>query len=151
MELALIVLLLLVNVQSLVKFAVWMLVPYETRIGRIASYYEGGPRKIAIADGVLLALSALLVVLLFATDMRYLSFVTGLVVGMTLIQVLFHRFNRPLPQAKSPESPASPIKLMSYAIQAQPGRAWREVAVITALSMWAIYMLVTEGLLGKVG
>lgn len=149
MELALVILLLLVTVQSLAKFGMWMVAPYETRIARIASYYAGGPRKLAIADGVLLALSIALVLLLFATDMRYLSFVTGLTVGMTLIQLFFHRFNRPLPPKKSPEdSPAPPIKLMSYAIQAQPALAWREMTVITALSVWAIYMLVSRGLLG---
>ncbi|OOC54343.1 MULTISPECIES: hypothetical protein [Nocardiopsis] len=148
MELALVALLLSVFVQSVAKFVVWTVVPYETRIGRVASYYAGGPRRIAIADGVLLALSVVLVVLLFATDMRYLSFVTGLAVGMTLIQVFFHRFNRPLPRERSPESPASPIELMSYAIQAQPGLAWREAALITALSVWAVYMLVTRGLFG---
>ncbi|GAA1773911.1 MULTISPECIES: hypothetical protein [Streptomonospora] len=149
MELALVILLLLITVQSLAKFGVWLVVPYQTRIARIASYYAGGPRKLAIADGVLLALSVVLVLLLFATDMRYLSFVTGLLVGMTLIQLFFHRFNRPLPPEHSPEdTPAPPIKLMSYAIQARPGLAWRETAVITALSVWAVFMLVSRGLLG---
>jgi hypothetical protein len=30
---------------------------------------------------------------------------------------------------------------MSYAIQAQPGLAWREILVMTALFCWALYAL----------
>ena len=31
---------------------------------------------------------------------------------------------------------------MSYAIQAQPGLAWREILVMTALFGWALYALI---------
>lgn len=59
-------------------------------------------------------------VLLFLTDMQELSFITGLIVGMLVIQIFFHRFDRQLPVDKTPETPAAPIKVMSYAIQANP-------------------------------
>ncbi len=36
---------------------------------------------------------------------------------------------------------------MSYAIQANPGAAWREILFMTALFAWALYMLF-EGLFG---
>ena len=54
-------------------------------------------------------------------------------VGMTLVQVFFHRFAQPLDASKAPPSPVSPIKTLSYAIQAQPALGWFELAVIGAL------------------
>jgi hypothetical protein len=34
---------------------------------------------------------------------------------------------------------------MSYAIQAKPALAWREIAIMTAFFVWAIYQLVVGG------
>src|SRR5262245_13675639 len=84
-------------VQGLVKFAAGYLVPYPTRIRRIAAYYDRGGRIISIYDTVTLLVIVALVVLLFLTQMQYLSFITGLVAGMLIIQIFFHRFNRVLP------------------------------------------------------
>jgi hypothetical protein len=83
-----------------------------------------------------------LVVLLFLTEMQELSFITGLVVGMLVIQIFFHRFDKPLAAEQSPESGAPPRKVMSYAIQADPGLAWREIVVMTLLFVWALYQLI---------
>jgi hypothetical protein len=83
--------------------------------------------------------------LLFVSGVDYLSFATGLLVGMTIIQVYFHRFSAVLPSDKSPDPPVSAIKLMSYAIQADPGKAWRELTLMTVLLVWVLYMLVTHG------
>jgi len=79
--------------------------------------------------------------------MDHLSFVTGLVVGMLVIQVFFHRFHEPLPADRTPAASAPPVKVMSYAIQAKPRLAWREIAVMTVLFVWSAYLLV-HGLLG---
>jgi hypothetical protein len=76
--------------------------------------------------------------------MHDLSFITGLVVGMLLIQIFFHRFEKPLAPERAPEPEAPPRKVMSYAIQAQPGLAWREILVMTALFGWALYALVGQ-------
>ncbi len=77
--------------------------------------------------------------------MHGLSLITGLIVGMLLIQIFFHRFDKPLPQEQAPpESPAPPRKLMSYAIQADPGLAWREIILMTALLVWALYELISK-------
>jgi hypothetical protein len=132
--------------QGLVKFAVWFLVPYETRIRRIASYYDRDGRIISFYDSITLIIMAALVILLMLTEMQYLSFITGLVVGMLTIQVFFHRFSKPLTADKMPESPTPPRKLMSYAIQANPRLAWREIVSMTVLFVWALYMLFVEGL-----
>ena len=46
---------------------------------------------------------------------------------------------------KSPEPPVTPIKHLSYAIQANPGKAWKEYLLMTILFVWALFMLLTEG------
>jgi hypothetical protein len=144
MSTVLTVLLIAFCLQGLVKFAVGFLVPYETRINRIASYYRRDGRVIGIYDSVTLVVMAVLVVLLLVTEMQYLSFVTGLVVGMLTIQIFFHRFSKPLPADRAPEPPAPPRKVMSYAIQANPGLAWREIVFMTLVFLWALYQLIAE-------
>jgi hypothetical protein len=129
-------------IQGLVKFAVGFVVPYRTRISRIASYYQRDGRIITIYDSVTLIIIVALVVLLLLTDMQEVSFITGLIVGMLIIQIFFHRFDKPLAPDQAPESGAAPRKVMSYAIQAHPGLAWREIVVMTVLFVWALYQLI---------
>lgn len=142
MSVALIILLIAFCVQGLVKFVVGFVVPYRTRINRIAAYYRRDGRIISIYDSVTLVIIVGLVVLLMLTGIDDLSFITGLIVGMLVIQIFFHRFSEPLPEGKAPESSAPPRQIMSYAIQAHPGLAWREVLLMTALFCWALYELV---------
>jgi hypothetical protein len=144
MSVALTILLIAFCAQGLVKFAVGFLVPYPTRIARIASYYERDGRIISIYDSFTLAIIVVLVVLLYLVDMQELSFIAGLVVGMLVIQIFFHRFAEPLSEDRSPETSAPPRKIMSYAIQAKPGLAWREIVLMTALFCWALYELVSQ-------
>jgi hypothetical protein len=106
---------------------------------------DGGGRIIEIFDNVILVVMVVFVALLFATGMEYLSFTTGLLVGMTVIQVYFHRFRDPLSPEKSPDPPITALKMMSYSIQAKPGKAWRELTFMTILFIWALYMLATQG------
>ena len=73
------------------------------------------------------------------------SFTTGLLVGMTVIQVYFHRFSDPLPPEKAPPPPITALKMMSHSIQATPGKAWRELVLMTLLFLWALFMLATRG------
>ena len=89
MSVALTVLLIAFCVQGHVKFAVGFLVPYRTRINRIASYYRRDGRIISIYDSVTLAVIVALVALLFLTDMHAVSFITGLIAGMLLIQISY--------------------------------------------------------------
>lgn len=107
-------------------------------------YVEGGGRIIKIFDNAMLFLMLIFVILLFVSGIEYLSFTTGLLVGMTLIQIYFHRFDAPLPPEKSPEPPVTALKMMSYSIQANPEKAWRELIFITALFIWCLYMLITR-------
>ena len=144
MSIVLTVMLIAFCVQGLVKFAIGFLVPYQTRINRIATYYRRDGRIISIYDSVVLVIIVALVVLLFLTGPQDLSFITGLIVGMLLIQIFFHRFDKPLALEQAPASDAAPRKLMSYAIQARPGLAWREILVMTALFCWALYTLIGQ-------
>ncbi|MCP3800676.1 hypothetical protein NLX83_15520 [Allokutzneria sp. A3M-2-11 16] len=137
------VLLILLCVQGLVKFTVGFLVLYSTRIRQVASYYERGGRVITLYDNIILAVMVVLVGLLLVTGVHPHSFVTGLVVGMLVIQVFFHRFSQPLPEDRAPEAPVQPRKLMSYAIQADPGLAWREIAFMALLFIGSLLALVS--------
>ncbi len=64
---------------------------------------------------------------------------------MVLIQLYFHSFSEPLKPEHFPEPPVSPIKIMSYGIEASPGKAWRELLIMTVIFIWALYMLLTQG------
>ena len=144
MSIALTILLIAFCVQGLTKFVVGFAVPYRTRIARIEAYYRRDGRIISIYDSVTLVVIIALVVLLFLTDMQPVSFITGLVAGMLIIQIFFHRFSEPLAADRAPEPEAAPRKIMSYAIQGRPGLAWREIALMTALFGWALYELIVR-------
>ncbi len=142
MSITLTILLIAFCVQGLTKFVVGFAVPYRTRIARIGAYYRRDGRIISVYDSVTLVIIVALVVLLFLTDMQPVSFITGLVAGMLIIQIFFHRFSEPLAAERAPEPDAAPRKIMSYAIQARPALAWREIALMTGLFGWALYELV---------
>ena len=147
MKLALEILLILYCVQALTRFAIHFLLPYDKRIRQMERNYAKDHKIIARYDDIALVVQLIMVALLFATTMQYLSFLTGLFVGMSLIQLYFHRFIHPLPKDKMPESPYPPVKLMSFAIQAQPDLAWREYLLIAVAAIWGLYAL-TAGLIG---
>ncbi len=37
------------------------------------------------------------------------------------------------------------LKMMSYSIQANPGKGWREITLISLLLFWSLYMLASRG------
>ena len=130
--------------QALVKFTVFFALPYTRRRKMLDSQYGSKTSATGAADLLLLAIVVILLVLLFASGrVEYLSFAVGLWVGMTLIQTYFHEFSKPLPPEELPGSGAiSPIKMMSYAIQADPGRPWKQLAIITILAVWGLVLSV---------
>jgi hypothetical protein len=131
---------------ALLKFFEFFFRDEETKMkGLYTVYVKGGGAVVKIFDNVMLAFMLVLLGLLFRGGVEYVSFTTGLLVGMTIIQVYFHRFSEPLPPEKSPEPPITALKMLSYSIQANPGRAWRELVLMTILFLWALYMLVTQG------
>ena len=98
--------------------------PYRTRINRIATYYRRAGRAISIYDSITLAIIVVLVaLLLFVTDTHAVSFITGLIVGMLLIQIFLDRFDNASHQNRHlPNHQRRHAKLMSSAIQVDP--AW---------------------------
>lgn len=133
--------------QVLVKFAVFFVVDYKTRRRMLDSQYGTKSSATKISDAVLLTTVIVLLLLLGASGrVEPLSFAVGLWAGMTLIQTYFHEFSRSLPREALPKNhdshDISPIKMMSYAIQADPGRPWRQLAIITILVAWVLYRLV---------
>lgn len=132
--------------QALVKFYVFFFVGYPGRRKRLDKSYGDKACATRYFDNIILVILAGLITLLFVSgEMEYLSFITGMYVGMVLIQVYFHRFSLPLPDDKAPREPLSPIKIMSYAIQAFPKRPWIEILFMTVLFLWGLYMLLSQG------
>lgn len=133
-------------VYSLIKFMFFFFIKYDRRRKLLDLAYKGKTSGSKIQDIFFLAVILILLGLLFVSGaIEYISFITGLLVGMILIQLYFHRFSQTLTPAESPEPPISAIKMMSYAIEANPGRAWKELLIMTILFIWAIYTLLTQG------
>jgi|GEM_PF-1069953 len=142
------VLMTLFCIQVVIKFYVFFFVKYDARKKQLDESYGNKASATKTADLVLLAICALLVTLLFFSEsLEYLSFITGLYVGATLIQLYFHQYSNelPLPEDKAPKEPLSPIKLVSYSIQAFPKRPWKELVFLTILFLWGLYMLLSKG------
>lgn len=133
-------------IYSLIKFFFFFFVKYETRRKLLDNAYTGKRGATKIQDLFFLAVILIIIGLLFVSGrMEYISFIAGLLVGMVLIQLYFHSFSKSLPPEKSPESPISAIKMMSYAIEANPGLAWKELLIMTVIFIWGLYMLFTQG------
>ena len=140
------ILLIFFVVYSLIKFFVFFFIKYDTRRKMLDSSYKDKTSATKVSDIFLLIMVLLLLGFLFLSgSTEYISFTTGLLVGMVLIQLYFHSFSEPLPPEKSPKSPVSPIKIMSYAIEANPGKAWIELLIMTLIFIWALYMLLSQG------
>jgi hypothetical protein len=131
---------------ALLKFFEFFFRDEETKKKGLYTVYEkGGGAVVKVFDNVMLIFMLVLLGLLFWGGVEYVSFTTGLLVGMTIIQVYFHRFSEPLPAERSPAPPITALKMLSYSVQANPGLAWRELVLMTALFLWALYMLATRG------
>lgn len=138
------ILLTIYSVHALAKFGFFFLRSYRSRRAALDRAYAGKPSATQTADAVLLLFAVVLAGLLGVRGADPVSFLTGLLVGMTLMQVYFHRFSVPLSQDHAPPPPSSPIKIISYAIQAEPGRPWRELVVIACLLVWSLYGLARQ-------
>ncbi len=140
------VLLTLFAIQALVKFAFFFVLSYERRRKMLDASYGDKTSATSITDNIILVIVLVLIVLVFVSgSMEYISFTAGLYIGATLIQLYFHRFSKPLPPEEAPGVPVSPIKMMSYAIQANPEKPWKELVILGMLFLWALFMLITRG------
>jgi hypothetical protein len=136
----------LFSIQVLVKFSVFFFVKYSARRKQLDKSYGQKTSATKFFDNIILVVLAMLIGLLYLSkQMEYLSFITGVYIGATLIQVYFHRYSDPLPANKAPMPPLSPIKTMSYAIQAFPKASWRELLFLLLIFGWGLYKLLTKG------
>jgi hypothetical protein len=138
------ILLAVYSVHALAKFGFFFVLSYRSRRKALDRAYAGKASATKTADAFLLVLAIVLAVLLGIQGADHVSFLTGLLAGMTLIQIYFHQFSVPLSNEEAPEPPSSPIKIMSYAIQARPSRPWKELAVIAGLLVWSLYGLAQQ-------
>ncbi|HSW96518.1 MAG TPA: hypothetical protein VLF89_01700 [Candidatus Saccharimonadales bacterium] len=138
--------LLVLSIHAVLKPLFFYILKYDVRRKQLDKSYGNKASATTMFDNVILVIMILLVILLFiAKKMEYISFIAGLYIGATLIQTYFHSFTKPLPDDKAPKPPVSPIKLMSYAIQANPEKPWKQLFFISLLFLWGIYMMVTTG------
>lgn len=126
------VLAVLVGAHIIVKPMFFML-PYKRRRAALDKAYGDKVRATAKSDAALLIVVAVLVFVLFVAGVKPVSFLIGLWVGGTLIQLYFHQFHEPLTPDREPPPPAGPIKIMSYAIEARPWRPWIEIVMLIVL------------------
>lgn len=117
----------------LLKFLVFFCLRYDRLRAMLDKAYAKKTSATKRQDVFLFAACTSMVVLLYLRGVEHRSFLAGLLVGMTLIQLYFHEFSDTLSDREKPADPESPIKTMSYAIQANPGRAWKELLFIAAL------------------
>ncbi|ANW64828.1 hypothetical protein BCA37_15675 [Mycobacterium sp. djl-10] len=109
----------LLGVHIIAKFAFFAL-PYARRRSALDKSYGDSRSATSTSDWLLLAFTTGLGALLLWRGVQAVSFLGGLWIGATLIQLYFHRFHIPVPAEKQAPPQASPLKEMSYAIQASP-------------------------------
>jgi hypothetical protein len=136
------VLVALLGIHALLKLAFFFILPYTTRRAALDRAYGDKPTATRVADAVLLAITITVAGLILWRGIEAVSFLAGLWIGATLIQLYFHRFHEPLPLGRAPAPVISPIKMMSYAIQAEPQRPWREMLLMAALIVSALVLII---------
>jgi hypothetical protein len=130
----------LLGVHIIVKFAFFAL-PYRTRRAALDKSYRDQASATSTTDWVLLGFVVALCVLLLCRGVEAVSFLGGLWIGATLIQLYFHRFHTPVPAERAAPPPTSPLKEMSYAIQANPWKPWPQLVILTVLVVWNLVLL----------
>lgn len=131
----------LLGLHIIVKF-IFFALPYAQRRAALDRSYGAKSTATATSDKVAMAVTIALAALLLWRGAEAVSFLGGLWIGATLIQTYFHRFHEPLAPEFAPPPAVSPIKTMSYAIQAAPWRPWLEMTVLAALAIFCLVRIV---------
>jgi hypothetical protein len=130
----------LLGVHVLAKFAFFAL-PYARRRAALDKSYGHKPSATTVSDWVVLGFTVALGTLLLVRGVEAVSFLAGLWIGATLIQLYFHRYHQPVPADRAAPAETSPLKEMSYAIQAAPWRPWPQLLILTILVVWSLVLL----------
>jgi hypothetical protein len=98
----------LLGVHIIVKFAFFGL-PYRKRREALDKSYGNKPSATSLSDVIALGFTVVLSGLLLWRGVEAVSFLGGLWIGATLIQLYFHRFHEPVPadRAAPPETSRS--------------------------------------------
>jgi hypothetical protein len=131
----------LLGVHILAKFAFFAL-PYRRRRAALDKSYGAKSSATATSDVIVLVFTIALAVLLLWRGIEAVSFLGGLWIGATLIQLYFHRYHVPVPPDRAAPPETSPLKEMSYAIQDAPWRPWPQLAVLTILVLWSLILII---------
>ncbi|HYB36995.1 MAG TPA: hypothetical protein VEF72_15410 [Mycobacterium sp.] len=131
----------LLGVHILAKFAFFAL-PYRRRRAALDKSYGAKPSATTTSDVIVLVFTIALAVLLLWRGVEAVSFLGGLWIGATLIQLYFHRYHVPVPHDRAAPPETSPLKEMSYAIQDAPWRPWPQLAVLTILVVWSFILII---------
>lgn len=134
------VVVILLGVHIVVKFAFFAL-PYQKRRAALDRSYGEKPSATITSDWITLGFVIVLCALLLWRGVEAVSFLGGLWIGATLIQLYFHRFHEPVAADRAAPPQTSPLKEMSYAIQASPWHPWPEMAVLAVLVVWNLILL----------
>jgi len=122
------------------KFAFFAL-PYRRRRALLDKQYGGKASATTTSDVVLMAFTMAIAALLLWRGVDPVSFLGGLWVGATLIQLYIHLYHRPVAPERSAPPPTSPLKEVSYAIQDAPWRPWPQLLTLTALVLVSLAQL----------
>ncbi len=122
------------------KFAFFAL-PYRRRRALLDAQYGGKASATTTSDVVLMVFTVAIAALFLWRGADPVSFLGGLWVGATLIQLYFHRFHRPVAPERAAPPPTSPLKEMSYAIQDAPWRPWPQLLTLTVLVLFSLAQL----------
>lgn len=112
---------------------VFFALPYRKRRALLDRQYGEKASATTKSDLALMAFTVAVAGLLFWRSVEAVSFLGGLWIGATLIQLYFHRFHRPVRAEHAAPPPTSPLKEMSYAIQDAPWRPWPQLLMLTVL------------------
>ncbi|MFZ1178289.1 MAG: hypothetical protein WAO15_18870 [Mycobacterium sp.] len=122
------------------KFAFFAL-PYRRRRRLLDKQYGDKPSAATTSDRVLMVITMAVAALVLWRGVDSVSFLGGLWIGATLIQLYFHQFHRPVPPERAAPRQSSPLKEMSYAIQDAPWRPWPQLLMLTVLVVFSLTLL----------
>lgn len=127
----------------IVKFAYFAL-PYRRRRALLDKQYGDKPSATTTSDRYVMALTVGIAVLVLCRGIDSVSFLGGLWIGATLIQLYFHQFHRPVPRQRAAPPQTSPLKEMSYAIQDAPWRPWPQLLMLTVLAVLSLLLMIVK-------
>src|SRR5258707_15545649 len=124
-----IVVIALLGVHIIAKFAFFAL-PYRKRRAALDKSYGDKPSATTTSDVVVLGFTVVLAALLLWRGVEAVSFLGGLWIGATIIQLYFPQFHTPVPADRAGPPETSPLKKRSYAVQDSPLRPWPLILVL---------------------